>query len=121
VGESVLHWQPTGPNAMNHRDDASGPASRHGSLNSLFQVAFHLPSSNGIPVGRDRDAGEGRLRDLERVPVAHQHHNLFGAEEEGLGWNIEKALPLGESGHPPAKVAAAPPECGRHLHFTRGC
>ena len=40
----VLYWQPTGPNPLNHRDDFSGPALRHGSLNSLFQVTLYLPS-----------------------------------------------------------------------------
>jgi len=29
---------------LNHRDDFSRPALRHESLNSLFQVALHLPS-----------------------------------------------------------------------------
>ena len=42
--ERVLYWQPTGPNPLNHRDDFSGPAWRHGSLKSPFQVAFYLPS-----------------------------------------------------------------------------
>ena len=35
--ERVLH-------PLNHRDDFSRPALRHGSLNSLFQVASYLPS-----------------------------------------------------------------------------
>ena len=34
-----LYWQPTGPNPLDHRDDFSRPALRHGSSNSLFQVA----------------------------------------------------------------------------------
>jgi hypothetical protein len=39
--ERVLY----GLNPLNHRDELSGPALRHGSLNSLFQVALYLPSS----------------------------------------------------------------------------
>ena len=39
-----FYWQPTGPNPLNHRDDFSRPALRHGSLNSLFQIALYLPS-----------------------------------------------------------------------------
>jgi len=35
----------TGPNPLNHRDAFSGSAVRHGTLNSLFQVAVYLPSS----------------------------------------------------------------------------
>ena len=42
--EIVLYLQPTGPNPLNHRNYFSGPALRHGSLNSLFQVAVHIPS-----------------------------------------------------------------------------
>jgi len=38
--ERVLYWHPTGPNPLHHRDDFSRPALRHGSLNSLFQVAY---------------------------------------------------------------------------------
>ena len=34
-----LYRQPTGPNPLNHRDDLSGSALRHGILNSLFRVA----------------------------------------------------------------------------------
>ena len=30
--------------SLNHRNDFSRPALRHGSLNSLFQVALYLPS-----------------------------------------------------------------------------
>jgi len=30
-------------NPLNHRNDFNGPALRHGSLNSLSQVAFYLP------------------------------------------------------------------------------
>ena len=37
--ERVLYGQPTGPNPLNHRDDFSRPALRHGSLHSLFHVA----------------------------------------------------------------------------------
>ena len=55
--ERVLYWQPTGPNPLNHRDDFrddfSRPALRHGSLNSLFQVALHLPSSTLQVVGAE--------------------------------------------------------------------
>ena len=42
--ERVLHRKLTGPNPLNHRDDLSRPALRHGSVNSLFQVALYLPS-----------------------------------------------------------------------------
>jgi len=48
--ERDLYSQPTGPNPLNHRDDFSRPASRHGSLNSLFQVALYLPSYTGYEV-----------------------------------------------------------------------
>ena len=44
--ERVFYWQPTGSNPLHHRDDYSGPALRHGSLNFLFQVAFYSPSSH---------------------------------------------------------------------------
>ena len=44
VRERVPYWQPTGPNPLNHRDDFSRPALRHGSLNFLLQVALYLPS-----------------------------------------------------------------------------
>ena len=37
--ERVLHWRHTCPNLLNRRDDFSRLALRHGSLNSLFQVA----------------------------------------------------------------------------------
>jgi len=39
--ESVLYWQPTGPNSPYHLDDFGRPALRHGSLNSLFHAASH--------------------------------------------------------------------------------
>ena len=35
----------SGSNPLNHRDDVSGPALRHGSLNCFFQVAVYLHSS----------------------------------------------------------------------------
>jgi len=37
--ERVLYRQHSDPNQLNHRDDFGRPALRHGSLNSLFQVA----------------------------------------------------------------------------------
>ena len=43
--ERVLYRQLSGLNPFNRRDDFSGPALRHESLNSLFQVALYLPSS----------------------------------------------------------------------------
>ena len=36
----------TGLNPLDHRDDFSGPALRHEGLNSFFQVALYLPSSD---------------------------------------------------------------------------
>jgi len=42
--ERVLYRQPTAPNPLNDPDDFIRPALRHGSLNSVFQVALHLPS-----------------------------------------------------------------------------
>ena len=42
--ERVIHWQLTCPNPLNHRDNFSRPALRHGTLNSRFQVALYLPS-----------------------------------------------------------------------------
>jgi hypothetical protein len=42
--ERLIHWQPTGPNPLHHRDDFSRPARRHGSLISLLQVAKYPPS-----------------------------------------------------------------------------
>ena len=45
--ESVLYWQPTGPNPLNHRDNFSRQALRHGCLNFLFQVVLYLPSYEG--------------------------------------------------------------------------
>jgi len=57
--ERVLHAQPTGPNPLNHRDDFSGPALHHRSMNSLFQVAIYLPSSY--------------LRTCCEPPVPHRH------------------------------------------------
>ena len=44
--ERVLYWQPTGPNPLNHRDEFSRPVLRHGTLDSLLQVAWYLPSEN---------------------------------------------------------------------------
>ena len=41
---SLLTRQPTGPNALNHRENVSRLALRHGSLNSLIQAALCLPS-----------------------------------------------------------------------------
>ena len=35
IKERVFNQQPAGPNPLNHRDDFSGPALRHESLNSL--------------------------------------------------------------------------------------
>ena len=37
--EGALYGQPAGLSPLNHQDNSSGPALRHGSLNSLFQVA----------------------------------------------------------------------------------
>ena len=34
--ERLIYSQPTGPDPLNHYDDLSRPALRHGSLNSLF-------------------------------------------------------------------------------------
>ena len=45
AGDRDLYRRPTSPNLLNHRHDFSGPASRHGSLNSLFQIPLYLPSS----------------------------------------------------------------------------
>jgi hypothetical protein len=42
--ERVIYLEPTGPNPLHHRDDFRRPALRHGSLNSIFQVAFCLPA-----------------------------------------------------------------------------
>ena len=42
--ERVLYSPPTGPNPLHRRDDFRRPALRHGSFNSLFQVAVCLPS-----------------------------------------------------------------------------
>jgi len=42
--ERVVYLSPAGPNPLDQRDDFSGPFLRHGSLNSLFQVALYLPS-----------------------------------------------------------------------------
>ena len=44
VLKRARYRQPTGPNPLNTRDDFGKPALRHGSLNSLFQVALYLPS-----------------------------------------------------------------------------
>ena len=51
--ERVLYGQLTGPNPLNHRDDSSGPALRHWSLDSLFQRGllqvmklYWMPSSS---------------------------------------------------------------------------
>ena len=35
----------TGPNPLNRRNDFSRPALRHGNLDSLFQIATYLPST----------------------------------------------------------------------------
>ena len=40
--ERILYWQFTGPNQLYHRDDFGGPALRHESVTSLFQVALYL-------------------------------------------------------------------------------
>jgi len=64
--ERVLYWQPTGPNPHNHRDDFSRPALRHGSLNSLFQVALYLPSRAGYA---DEPGARG-LRERQDTPMA---------------------------------------------------
>ena len=42
--KNSLSEESTGPNPLDHGDDFSRPALRHGSLNSLFQVASYLPS-----------------------------------------------------------------------------
>ena len=39
ASERLLYCQPTALDPRSHRDDFNGPASRHGSLNSLLQVA----------------------------------------------------------------------------------
>ena len=33
INKSLVNWQPTGPNPLNHRDDFTRQALRHGSLN----------------------------------------------------------------------------------------
>ena len=43
--DAARERESTGPNPLNHRDNLRRPASRHGSLNSLLQVALYLPSS----------------------------------------------------------------------------
>ena len=55
---------------LNHRDNFSKPALRHGSLNSLFQVALYLPSCR-----RDKESAE------EAAAAATQH------AREG-GWSV---------------------------------
>ena len=42
--ERALYWQTAGPNQPHRLDDFSRPVLRHGSLNSPFEVALHLPS-----------------------------------------------------------------------------
>ena len=56
--ERVLDWQPTGPNPLDHRDDYSRPALRHGSLNSRFPSS--LISTFLVPA-RWQQQGENRL------------------------------------------------------------
>ena len=67
--ERVLYRQHTGPNPLNHQDDFSGPALRHGSLNSLFQVASYLSSS--------WKRGKARSRALN-LPDARREGPLLG-------------------------------------------
>ena len=60
-GERVFYWQPTGPDPPHHVSDVfGGPASRHVSLNSLFQVPLYLPFTWCA----------GRVRVLTRSPKA---------------------------------------------------
>jgi len=52
--ERLLYSQPNGPNPLNHLDDFSGPALRHGSLNShfpgsLLSTFIEPPSSYSAP------------------------------------------------------------------------
>ena len=47
VWERLPYWQPAGPNPLDRRDDFSGPALRHGNLNSLFQASLYMPFSSG--------------------------------------------------------------------------
>ena len=43
--DRVLHWQSTGANLLNHRDDFSGLALRHV---PFFPAALHIPSLCGV-------------------------------------------------------------------------
>jgi len=70
--ERVLCRQPTGPNPLNHRDDWSGAALRHESLNSLFQVASCLPSSWRTSLRGSLTAHFARITRVDNVAEMRQ-------------------------------------------------
>ena len=79
--ERVLYCQPTGPNPLNHRDDFSRPALRHGSLNQgadrcVARVFVRIL----VEAQRHEEVGEG----FHLPPVvfkAHRHvyHSTLGS------------------------------------------
>ena len=69
--ERLLYGQPTGPSPLNHRDGVSRPALRHGSLNSLFQVALDLPSWT-IPANEGGRVSREAAREEERARMPGQ-------------------------------------------------
>ena len=50
-GERVSYRQPTGPNPLNHRDEFSRPALRHGSLNAHLAGDYTIYCANKNPGG----------------------------------------------------------------------
>ena len=110
--ERILYCQPTGPNPLHHLDDFGRPALRHGSSNSLFQVALYLPvSSNRASrkkcsrkkLLRPLGCSSGRVRPLIALSsspnrytiLSHQSRNLNpGLYSQGFKLPWREAGPL---------------------------
>ena len=79
---------------FNHRDDLSGLALRRGSLNSLFQAAFHLPPScRGTSLIRKRPPPLG-------PPQDHRHRSTIESQEKVV--SDERGTPVGGTLHLPS-------------------
>ena len=64
--ERVVYGQPTGPNPLNHQDEFSRPALRHGGFNSLFQEDS-VPEVCSVHAGPDpgHDTGQDTGQDTK--------------------------------------------------------
>ena len=105
--ERVLHWQPTGPNQLTHRDYVSKPALRHGSLNSLFQTT----NPHGRCRGRCRGGAPhcGTRVPSSRTPrlvISQKGGLVFKAHRlvhhSTLGWRVMKKKKEWRAAHQPS-------------------